>query len=130
MRARHPRSPFWRYGIAAGSVAVLTAILLLLPRSLRDANLVVFYVPLVTLVALVAGRRASILASLLAFLGYNFFFVPPLYTLAVERLEHIVELWALLTVALVVGTLVAQSRSRAQESSERVERLAALYEVC
>ncbi len=75
----------WRYLIAITGVGGLTALLWLFRATLEPANLDMLYVPLVAVIALVAGRRASVLASFLAFLAYNFFFVPPLYTLVVER---------------------------------------------
>src|SRR3712207_1728024 len=129
MSFRPPRASVWRYMIAAASVGGLTAGLLLFRATLAPANLVMLYVPLVAAIALVAGRRASAVASLLAFLAYNFFFVPPLYTIAAEQQQDVIELVTLLTVALLIGTLVARSRAQAEQSAERAERMTALYEV-
>ena len=119
----------WRYLIAIAGVAVLTAVLWLFRTTLVEANLVMLYVPLVAGIALVAGRRASVLASVLAFLASNFFFVPPLYTFVVERAQDVLELATLLIVALIIGTLVARGRAQAQASADQAERMTALYEV-
>ena len=129
MGFRSPYASAWRYVIAATSVGILTGALLLFRATLAPANLVMLYVPLVAAIALVAGRRASALASVLAFLAYNFFFVPPLYTIVVEQRQDLIELAILISVALLVGTLVARSRAQAEESAERAERMTALYEV-
>ena len=118
-----------RYLLAIAGVGGLTAVLWLFRAALAPANLVMLYVPMVAGIALVAGRRASALASLLAFLAFNFFFVPPLYTLVVERPQDVIELATLLIVALVVGTLVARTRAQAQTSREQAERMTALYEL-
>ena len=115
--------------LAAAGVAALTALLWLFRAALGPANLVMAYVPLVAVIALVTGRRASALASFLAFLAYNFFFVPPLYTFAVERPQDVVELAILLVVALLVGTLVARSRAQARASAGQAERMTTLYAV-
>lgn len=122
--------PVRRYMLASLAVGALTALLLIFPaQELGPANLVMLYVPLVAAVALSAGRRAAAWASFLAFLFYNFFFVPPLYTLAVERLHDVTELLILLTVGLLVGTLVARARQEAKRSADQAERTALLYQV-
>lgn len=126
---RFVRMSGWCYGIAALGVATLTVALLLVRVSLAPANLVMLYVLLVALIALVAGRRASALASILAFLAYNYYFVPPLYTLKVAQLQDVIELFVLLAVALVIGTLVARGRAQAAKSVVQAERMTALYQV-
>jgi two-component system sensor histidine kinase KdpD len=128
-RVRPRRSVTERYAVAAGGIALLTAALLLFQTTLAPANLVMLYVPVVAVIALVAGRRASAIASVLAFLAYNFFFVPPLYTLAVEQPQNIIELVILLAVAMLIGTLVARSRAQAEEAAAHAEQMTALYEV-
>ena len=126
---RPVRSNWGRLIVAAGGIALLTAVLLLFRATLAPANLVMLYVPVVGVIAMVAGRRASALASILAFLAYNFFFVPPLYTFAVAQPQNIIELVILLTVAMLVATLVARSRAQAEQSAEQAERMRALYEL-
>src|ERR687886_2930375 len=126
---RPVRSNWGRLIVAAGGIALLTAVLLLFRATLAPANLVMLYVPVVGVIALVAGRRASALASILAFLAYNFFFVPPLYTFAVAQGQNIIELVILLAVAMLVGTLVARSRAQAEKSAAQAEQMRALYEV-
>ena len=124
------RQPLRRYMLASLAVGVLTALLLIFPaKELGSTNLVMLYVPLVAAVALLAGRRAAAWASFLAFLFYNFFFVPPLYTLAVERLQDVTDLLILLTAGLLVGTLVARGRQEAKRAAEQAERTALLYAV-
>ncbi|MBA3948046.1 MAG: DUF4118 domain-containing protein [Herpetosiphonaceae bacterium] len=129
MHVHSLRSPLWRYLIAAGGIGLLTGVLSLFRTTLAPANLVMLYVPAVALIALVAGRRASAVASVLAFLAYNFFFVPPLYTLAVEQGQNVIALVILLAVAMLVGTLVARSRAQAEKSAAQAEQMRALYEV-
>lgn len=119
----------WRYLIAIGGVGLLTALLWLFRAILVPTNLVMLYVPLVATIAIVSGRRASVLASFLAFLAYNFTFVAPLYTLIVERPQDLLELVILLIVALIIGTLVARARAQALASAEQAERMTTLYQV-
>ncbi len=119
----------WRYLLAIAGVAALTLLLWLFRAALVPANLVMLYVPLVAVIALVAGRGASVLASFLAFLAFNFFFVSPLYTLAVERPQDVIELAILLIVGLTIGTLVARARAQAQAAADQADRMTTLYEV-
>ena len=118
-----------RYLLAIVGVGALTLLLWLFRAALVPANLVMLYVPLVAVIALVAGRGASVLASFLAFLAFNFFFVPPLNTLVVERPQDVIELAILLVVGLTIGTLVARARAQAQASADQADRMTTLYEV-
>ncbi len=127
--ARPLGSSLWRYLVAAGGIGLLTALLFVLRTTLAPANQVLLYVPVVAVVAVVAGRRASVLASILAFLTYNFFFVPPLYTFAVEKPQNLIELVILLIVAMLVGTLVARGKAQAEKAAEQAAQMTALYEV-
>ena len=118
-----------RYLLAIVGVGAVTLLLWLFRGTLVPANLVMLYVPLVAVIALVAGRGASVLASFLAFLAFNFFFVPPLYTLVVERPQDVIELAILLLVGLTIGTLVARARAQAQAAASQADRMTTLYEV-
>ncbi len=117
----------WRYAIALASVLALTAVLLVPREFLGPSNLVLFYVPLVLLVAIRFGRTAAGLASVASFLAYNFFFVPPLYTLTVEQPQDIAELGIFLIIALLAGTLAARERSLTLAAIRRADQMAALY---
>lgn len=117
----------WRLTIALGSVAGLTAILWLLQRLLAPSNLLLCYVPLVVIVAIRYGRTAAAVASFSSFLAYNFFFVPPLYTLTIEQRQNVIELVIFLAIALLVGTLAARERAFADAASRRAEQMTALY---
>jgi two-component system sensor histidine kinase KdpD len=70
-----------------------------------------------------------VLASFLAFLAFNFFFVPPLYTLVVERAQDVIELAILLVVGLTIGTLVARARAQAYAAANQADRMTTLYQV-
>jgi two-component system, OmpR family, sensor histidine kinase KdpD len=117
----------WRYAIVLASVSALTAVLLVLREVLGPSNLVLFYVPLVLLVAIRFGRTAAGLAAGASFLAYNFFFVPPLYTLTVEQPQDIAELGIFLVIALLAGTLAARERSLKFAAIHRADQMAALY---
>ncbi len=79
--------------------------------------------------ALFVGRGPVLLAGALGALGWNYFFLPPRFTLAIARAEDAVLFAMYFVVSLVLGQLVA--RIRAQQVSERAResRTTALYEL-
>ena len=77
------------------------------------------------------GRLLGVTLAALAFLTFNFLFLPPYYTLAVT---HSID-WLVLGAFLITGIVAAQLLSRAQERAElarqraaEIERLAAQAE--
>ena len=74
----------------------------------------------VVVAAAVGGLASGIVASVVAFLGLNFFFTEPFHTLAVREAGDLIGLFAFLLSALIVGALV----SRVLEERSRAERRA------
>ena len=106
--------------LALGAIAAATAALSWL--GVTDPTTVALSLLLVVLViATHTSRRIAILASFLAFLCFNFFFLPPLGTLAIADPAHWVALTTLLAVSLVASHLSAVARRRAAEAAERRE---------
>ena len=70
----------------------------------------------VLVVAAVSSRRVAIIASVLAFACYNFFFLPPTGTLTIANGDDAVALFALLGVSLIGSHLSHQARSKAAEA--------------
>jgi two-component system, OmpR family, sensor histidine kinase KdpD len=101
---------------------------MLLPEHLDTTIAALVYVLAVIAAAAAGGLVAGVVASLLSFLGLNFFFTQPLHTLRVEKIEDVVALSALLIVSTVVATLYSSATQHRQtaERGERETRL--LYE--
>jgi two-component system sensor histidine kinase KdpD len=97
-------------------------------RPLLDlANISLIYLLGVLLCASAAGRSAAIVGALLSFLAYNFFLVPPLYTLHVAHSQDMVQLLLFLLTALLGGGLAARLRDRAALAQQQASELEALY---
>src|SRR5262249_27873930 len=62
-------------------------------------------------------------------LVWNFFFLPPRFTLIIERPEDGILFGTYFVVALVLGQLVARIRAQAKAERRREERSTALYEL-
>ena len=96
---------------ALGAVVVASLVALVLQEAgLSEANKAVVFIPAVIAAAMWWGLGPGILAAVLSVLSFDFFFVPPYFTLAVQDVEYVVTLLVLAAVALLVGTLAARLR--------------------
>lgn len=110
-------------------VAVTTGILHFLRDSL-DTPIVglLFLLPVVLSTAL-WGLAPGITASFCAFLAFNFFFIPPYYTLVVHRTQDVLALVVFFIVAVVISQLVGRAKSSLAEAQAREREATHLYEL-
>jgi two-component system sensor histidine kinase KdpD len=116
--------------LAAAGVVLGTGLLnlaLMMVTGPRVPGLV-FLVAVVVL-ALFVGRGPVLLAGALSALVWNFFFLPPRFTLIISNVEDAILFGAYFIVALVLGQLVAQIRAQSEAERRREERSTALYEL-
>jgi two-component system sensor histidine kinase KdpD len=83
----------------------------------------------VVLLALFVGRGPVLLAGALSALAWNFFFLPPRFTLVIAQAEDAILFGAYFVVALVLGQLVARIRTQSEADRRREERSKALSEL-
>jgi two-component system sensor histidine kinase KdpD len=77
--------------------------------------------------ALLAGRRASLVAAALSVGVFDWFFVPPFYTLDVADHRYVTTFAVMFLASLVIGTLVLRLREQREEALDRARRTAALH---
>src|SRR5947207_11854164 len=119
---------FVPYFAALVAVAVTTLLIQLAVGRTPVANLSMLYLVAVLIVAVAYGRAAAIVASILAFLTFDWFFVPPTHQLVVADAQELFSLALFLITAVVTGTLAARERARAQEAEHREHDAKILYE--
>jgi two-component system sensor histidine kinase KdpD len=95
----------------------------------RIPNISVLYLLIVVALASVRGQYAAILASVAAFLSFDFFIVPPIYTFTIARAEEWLALFVFLVVAIITGQLAAALRKRAEDASRSERETRILYEL-
>ena len=119
--------PLRRY--AAGVLLTLTAfgISALLQTFISPTNLVMVFLLAVVVTAAFLGRGPSILVSFLGVLIFDFFFVPPFFTLKVSDSEYILTFIGLFGVGLVISELTARVRDQAEVAQRREAETATLY---
>ena len=74
--------------LAIAGVALITGILYWLHLYPRIPNISLAYLLVVLALASVRGFYAAILSSVAAFLAFDFFLVPPLFTLTVSKFDE------------------------------------------
>ena len=116
------------YAGAVAAVAITTVLIGLVVGRAQIANISMLYIVAVLVVAVAFGRGAAIVASILAFVTFDWFFVPPTHQLVVADAEELFSLALFLITAVVTGTLAARERARAQEAEHREHDAKVLYE--
>jgi two-component system sensor histidine kinase KdpD len=112
---------------SAAVVALCTAVDWVLFADLDLANLVMVYLLGVLWVAYRHGRAPSVAASVVSVLAFDFFFVPPRFTLAVANVQHVFIFIVMLLVALSISNLTVRVKREADLARLQERRTAALY---
>ena len=89
-------------------------------------------VDLVFLTAIVAiavrfGLFPSLLASIASAVAYNFFFLPPIYTLTITDPANLVAFGFFTLVAVIVSSVAARARTQAVAATDRARVTESLY---
>lgn len=111
------------YAVAAAVAALCTAAGFLLHPFVSLTDLVMVYLVGTLVVALRGWRGPALFSSLLGVLCFNFFFVPPRFTLHVEHSQFVVTFAVMFAVALIISHLAVRVRMQA-EAAKRSEVVA------
>jgi K+-sensing histidine kinase KdpD len=116
-------------GYAAGLAAVVLVSLAIgfVLGQTHIANISMLYLIVVLAAATLAGHGPAIVASLAAFLAFNWFFVEPRHTFTVGDPDEWFALGLFLVTATITGQLAAGQRDRAREAAERERETIRLY---
>jgi two-component system sensor histidine kinase KdpD len=120
----HPLPLLWSTLAVAGSIAVGS----LLERLTEFPNVSMIFLMAVLLAAIRYGIWPAVYTSILSFLGYNFFFIDPRYTLTVAQPHELFALGVFLGVAIMTSALAGRVREQAQVAASRMRAMRRLYE--
>ena len=120
-----------RAGYPAAILVVFATIglLKLLPRDLADSTIALVLLLAVFVCAWVWESGPGAFAAVLATLGFNFFFIPPLYTFTIEDPRNVAALFVFLASGLLIGHLSALSRERLRLAEAQRSELATLTQL-
>jgi two-component system sensor histidine kinase KdpD len=115
-RRQLARGPGARREYLFATVATLAAFVLAFvgERYLSVANLSLVFLTTVLVVAVRTRMLVAIYTAVLCFLGYNFFFAPPRYTLAIANADDLLAVTLFLVAALVCSRLATRLASQVQ----------------
>jgi two-component system sensor histidine kinase KdpD len=108
--------------------AAVTALLVPFREQINSTTTALAYLLAVLFVALFWGSGPALLASVVGVLCFNFFFLPPLYTLSIAHPENWIALFTFFTTALAVGQLSAREKRRAEEAEQGEREIERLYQ--
>jgi len=75
------------------------------------------------------GLTAGVFASILAFLGFNFYFIQPYNTLAVHQTLDLITLLIFLMVSIIISQFIGRAREAAALAKSREREATLLYEL-
>ena len=105
-------APLRQYLAAVAGVAALTIACGVLAPFISYVAISLIFLLGVLLAGMVLSRGPVLLAAALSALSWNFLFIPPLFTLHIEKFEDVLTFATYFIVALTVGSLTAQLRAR------------------
>ena len=127
LRRRSTRAWLAQAALAVAGVAAATLAIGLTQTVAHISNISLLYLPVVLWLAARHGRWPAILASVLSFLSYDFFFIPPYHLFTVDDPTEWLSLFALLATALTLGHMTAVVRARAADAEESQRQTDTLY---
>lgn len=128
-RSSGSRRPPARALVTALLTTAAVTLLAIAGDSLPASVAALAYVVAVTVSAAREGFWGGLAASLLSFLGLNFFFTPPRLTFTVEKTEDLVALFVFLAVSGIVGTLLSTALAQRQRAERREREARLLHHV-
>jgi two-component system sensor histidine kinase KdpD len=116
--------PDWApYLLASGLLGAITLGGLALQDYIPQEAMGLIFTGLIAAMASRSGRSPGLFTAIAGFFLWNFFFLPPVYTLSVADPRDVVALMVFLMVGLLTGTLAGRVRGEAATAASRVEAL-------
>lgn len=129
----HPTKSWRQYLLesllAVGGALAITGIVYAFHLYPTIPNISIVYLLLILVLASTRGRYAALLAAVVAFLSFDFFLVPPLYTFVIARWEEWLALIVFLVTALLTSHLASTTRHSIEQARLREREARILYEV-
>ena len=117
------------WGLVAGLIAAATLGGFALEHHISLTSQAMLYVLAVVIAAYALKPLPSAVCAVAAVTAFNFFFVPPRWTFAVESQEHLIALLVMLVVALVISQLAARLRQETELARLNARRAQQLQEL-
>ncbi|MDE3060066.1 MAG: sensor histidine kinase KdpD, partial [Pseudomonadota bacterium] len=118
----------WQYYLSAPAMVGFCTLLLLPVRAYEErADVIMAYMIGIVSVAVRYGRGPAMLATLLAAMCTNFFFVSPYYAFKMEEEHHIITVIVTLLTGVIIGTQTSRLRMQAISARRREKNTSSLF---
>jgi len=108
-------------------VSICTGVAALMSSYFESVDLVMVYLLGIVITANRTSTWPALFATLASIAAFDFFFVPPYYTFAVNDVRHFVTFIVMFIISLVISRLTLRVRQHAESARMRERRTAALY---
>lgn len=95
---------------------------------IEATNIPMLFIVPVVLTSLIYGKKAGILASILAVVSFDFFFVLPYYSLSVADVRFVPTFIVLLVVGIITSLLADTVKNQVTVTRQREKFISALYD--
>src|SRR6266545_1526195 len=116
------------YLLAVLAVVAMSALIGVIIGVLAITKISILYLVVILAIATQLGRGPAILASLAAFLIYDWFFTQPYHQLTIRDPDEWISLGLFLVTAIITAELAANERRRAEETRRREREAVLLFD--
>ncbi len=116
-----------KYTVALAAIAAVTAAFAPFNSNVSPTTVSLTMLLAVLVIATIYGSRPALAASVVGVFCFNYFFLPPIYTLTIADPQNWVALTAFLVTSVIAGQLSAYAKQRAEESELRRQKIEGLY---
>ncbi|MEK6299172.1 MAG: DUF4118 domain-containing protein [Acidobacteriota bacterium] len=115
------------YVVAVLSIGAATGVLKLFGAHVNTTTVALAFLLIILFIAAKFSSRPAVAAAVAGAFCFNFFFLPPVGTLAIADPENWIALIAFLITAVTAGELSARARRRAEEAEAGQREIERLY---
>jgi two-component system sensor histidine kinase KdpD len=129
-RSNTPRTtPWFDYLLAVLATICASALAWAVSSVLALPNISLVFLAAVLLVAVRSSVGPAMVCSVLSFLAYDFLFIPPNFSLSIQREEDVLTLLFFLLMAALTGNLAARQRRQLQALCDTQEETSELLDL-
>jgi two-component system sensor histidine kinase KdpD len=117
------------YVIAVAGTAIVTLVFLPIRDGITPLSKGFAYLAVVVAAAATGSLGPGMAASVLGFLCFNYFFLPPYNQWTIARPEYVAVLFAFLALSVIISELLARAAERARTAEAREAELRTIQEL-
>jgi two-component system, OmpR family, sensor histidine kinase KdpD len=129
LRSPRPRQRFVAYMVGIGGTIALVAAFLPVRDDIEPLTKGFGFLIVVVAAAGIGGLGPGVVTSILGFVVFNFFFLPPYDTFEIGQLEYVVVLFVFLGLSVLISLLLGRASERAEAAEAREAELRTLQDL-